>query len=77
MRGLAIMVIGTIALGWLASLWLAYLRCGRLEHGVVHVQRERCQEEMVVAFSCKGRGFCGYLTFVTGWSRWAGLGTRR
>ena len=36
----------------------AYLRCGRLEHGVVHVQCERCQEEMVVAFSCKGRGFC-------------------
>jgi hypothetical protein len=34
----------------------AYLRGGRLEHGVVHVQCERCQEEMVVAFSCKGRG---------------------
>ena len=36
----------------------AYLLCGRLEHGVVHVQCERCQEEMVVAFSCRGRGFC-------------------
>ena len=36
----------------------AYLRCGRLEHGCVHVRCEQCQLEMVVAFSCKGRGFC-------------------
>ena len=36
----------------------AYLRCGRLEHGCVHVRCEQCQDEMVVAFSCKGRGFC-------------------
>ena len=36
----------------------AYLRCGVLEHGCVHVRCERCEDEMVVAFSCKGRGFC-------------------
>lgn len=36
----------------------AYLRCGRLEHGCVHVRCEQCGDEMAVAFSCKGRGFC-------------------
>ena len=36
----------------------AYLRCGLLEHGCVHVRCERCGDDMVVAFSCKGRGFC-------------------
>jgi hypothetical protein len=36
----------------------AYLRCGRPEHGCVHVKCERCGDELVVAFSCKGRGFC-------------------
>ena len=36
----------------------AFLRCGLLEHGCLHVRCERCEEEMVVAFSCKGRGFC-------------------
>jgi hypothetical protein len=36
----------------------AYLRCGRLEHGCVHVRCEQCGDDMVVAFSCKGRGFC-------------------
>ena len=36
----------------------ASLRCGRLEHGCVHVTCERYGDEMVVAFSGKGRGFC-------------------
>jgi hypothetical protein len=36
----------------------AYLRYGRLEHGCIHVRCEQCGDEMVVAFSCKGRGFC-------------------
>ena len=36
----------------------AYLRCGRIEHGCLHVRCEQCGDEMVVAFSCKGRGFC-------------------
>lgn len=35
-----------------------YLRCGILEHGLVHLCCERCGHAMVVAFSCKRRGFC-------------------
>jgi hypothetical protein len=35
-----------------------YLRCGRLEHGLVHLACRRCGHEVVVAFSCKRRGFC-------------------
>jgi hypothetical protein len=34
----------------------AYLACGLLADGCV--QCERCGDDMVVAFSCKGRGFC-------------------
>jgi len=30
----------------------AYLRCGRLEHGCVHVRCEQCEAEMVVALIC-------------------------
>jgi hypothetical protein len=30
----------------------AYLRCGVLSHGLVHVRCEKCEGEMVVAFSC-------------------------
>jgi Transposase zinc-binding domain len=36
----------------------AFLRCGVLEHGCLHVRCDRCGDDMVVAFSCKGRGFC-------------------
>ena len=36
----------------------AYLKCGRLEHGLVRVQCERCGDTPVVAFSCRRRGFC-------------------
>jgi hypothetical protein len=36
----------------------AYLKCGRLEHGLLRVQCERCRDTTVVAFSCRGRGFC-------------------
>ena len=35
----------------------AYLRCGLLEHGL-YVRCEQCGDDLVVAFSCKGRGFC-------------------
>ena len=34
------------------------LRCGLLEHGLVHLACSRCGHAMVVAFSCKRRGFC-------------------
>lgn len=35
-----------------------YLRCGLLEHGCVQLACRRCGHEMLVAFSCKRRGFC-------------------
>jgi hypothetical protein len=36
----------------------AYLRCGRLEHGLAHFACRRCGESLAVAYSCKKRGFC-------------------
>jgi Transposase zinc-binding domain len=36
----------------------AFLRCGVLEHGCLHVRCDRCGDDMVGGFSCKGRGFC-------------------
>jgi hypothetical protein len=36
----------------------AYLECGRLEHGFLRVRCDSCHAEHLVAFSCKGRGFC-------------------
>ena len=36
----------------------AYLRCGILAHGFLRAQCTSCQHEMLVAFSCKKRGFC-------------------
>ena len=38
--------------------FLAYLKCGRLEHGFLRVRCESCHFERLVAFSCKRRGFC-------------------
>jgi len=35
-----------------------YLRCGLLEHGLVQLECSRCGHELVLAFSCKRRGFC-------------------
>jgi hypothetical protein len=36
----------------------AYLRCGILEHSLAHFACRRCGESLVVAYSCKKRGFC-------------------
>ena len=36
----------------------AYLKCGRLEYGFLRVRCESCNDEKLVAFSCKRRGFC-------------------
>lgn len=36
----------------------AYLRCGILAHGFLRAQCSSCHHEMLVAFSCKKRGFC-------------------
>lgn len=35
-----------------------FLRCGVLAHGFVRVRCDECGLDRVVAFSCKGRGFC-------------------
>src|SRR5689334_1144442 len=35
-----------------------YLRCGILANGFVRVRCRACGKESLVAFSCKGRGFC-------------------
>ena len=35
-----------------------YLGCGLLCRGFAHLKCESCTERRVVAFSCKGRGFC-------------------
>lgn len=36
----------------------SYLRCGFLEHGFARIHCPGCGHERLVAFSCKGRGFC-------------------
>ncbi len=36
----------------------AYLKCGRLEYGLLRVKCDACRHEKLVAFSCKRRGFC-------------------
>lgn len=36
----------------------ALLRCGILAHGFARVHGGACGKDDVVAFSCKGRGFC-------------------
>lgn len=36
----------------------AFLRCGILLHGFARVHCDDCGKDDVVAFSCKGRGFC-------------------
>ncbi|WP_366816843.1 transposase zinc-binding domain-containing protein [Myxococcus xanthus] len=35
-----------------------YLECGVLVHGFARVRCESCKDELLVAFSCKGRGVC-------------------
>jgi hypothetical protein len=37
---------------------LRYLGCGQLWRGFVQVQCDACHESRLVAFSCKGRGWC-------------------
>lgn len=36
----------------------AFLACGILAHGFVRVRCDTCASERLVAFACKGRGFC-------------------
>jgi transposase-like zinc-binding protein len=35
-----------------------YLACGILAHGFARVRCQDCGDELLVALSCKGRGFC-------------------
>jgi hypothetical protein len=35
-----------------------YLRCGLLEYGFARLHCDACQRDVLVAFSCKGRGLC-------------------
>jgi hypothetical protein len=35
-----------------------YLQCGVLAHGFLRLECDTCQHEMLLAFSCKRRGFC-------------------
>ena len=35
-----------------------YLQCGILAHGFLRLGCDTCQKELLLAFSCKGRGFC-------------------
>ncbi|WPB79995.1 transposase zinc-binding domain-containing protein [Archangium violaceum] len=56
-------------LAWLAQLgrglpwyverdFASYLECGVLAHGFARVRCESCKDELLAAFSCKGRGVC-------------------
>ena len=36
----------------------AYLECGILAYGFLRIRCQACRAERLVAFSCKGRGFC-------------------
>jgi Transposase zinc-binding domain len=44
--------------GYVKQEFATYLKCGRLEHGVIRVRCTQCHAERLVAFSCKRRGFC-------------------
>lgn len=44
--------------GFVISEFERYLDCGILAKGFARVRCTSCGDEMLVAFSCKGRGFC-------------------
>lgn len=43
---------------YVAEEFESFLRCGILAHGFGRIYCEACEHERLVAFSCKGRGFC-------------------
>ena len=45
-------------LGFVREEFERYLRCGILAHRFARVRCAACGDELLVAFSCKGRGFC-------------------
>src|SRR5205823_9537232 len=44
--------------GFVISEFDRYLACGILANGFARVRCSSCGDEILVAFSCKGRGFC-------------------
>jgi hypothetical protein len=44
--------------GYVKEEFSAYLQCGILAHGFVRLGCDTCPRTMVLAFSCKRRGFC-------------------
>jgi hypothetical protein len=44
--------------GYVEGDFAKYLECGVLAHGFARVRCESCKDELLVAFSCKGRGVC-------------------
>ena len=44
--------------GFVLDEFRSYLACGRPEHGFIRVKCDGCTHELLVAFSCKKRGFC-------------------
>ncbi len=44
--------------GWVDGVVARYLDCGILENGFARVRCAGCRNDMLVAFSCKGRGLC-------------------
>ena len=49
---------GTVLPGYVEQEFEDYLKCGRLEHGLLRVRCDSCHAEHLVAFSGKRRGFC-------------------
>jgi hypothetical protein len=49
-----------------------FLDCGLLEHGFARVRCAACRAEFLVAFRCKGRGFCPFCQArrLAEWSLW-------
>ncbi len=43
---------------WVEEDFRAYVRCDILAHGFARSRRERCDHQLLIAFSCKGRGVC-------------------
>ena len=46
---------------WSLSLMMVstrHLECGILSHGSLRLGRDTCKQEVLLAFSCKRRGFC-------------------
>ncbi len=44
--------------GFVIGEFRKFLTCGVLAHGFLRISCEQCKTDQLVAFSCKGRGFC-------------------